>query len=62
MDFSKKENRELFEEEVKKRTEAPFYMSRDQAELLVTVLLADQAPPEATFSNFDDLMAWLDEE
>ena len=43
-DFSKPETKSLFESEVRKRMEEPFFMSRDQAEMLVAVLMTD--PPK----------------
>lgn len=42
MDFSKPETRALYEAEVRKRMEAPFYMSRKQAEMLVAVLMTNE--------------------
>lgn len=38
-DFSKQETKDLFESEVNKRMEAPFFMDRIQAEILVAVLM-----------------------
>jgi len=38
-DFSKPETKALFEEEVRKRMEPPFNMSRTQAEMLVAALM-----------------------
>lgn len=43
-DFSKPETKALFESEVQKRMDPPFLMSREQAEMLVAVLMTD--PPE----------------
>jgi hypothetical protein len=40
-DFSNPETKALFESEVRKRMEAPFLMSRTQAEMLVAVLLTE---------------------
>jgi hypothetical protein len=39
VDFSTPEGKALFESEVRKRMEAPFYMGREQAEMMVAVLL-----------------------
>lgn len=45
-DFSKRETQKLFVVEVRKRMEAPFFMSRDQAEMLVAALMTEPpAPP-----------------
>lgn len=41
VDFSTPEGKALFEREVRKRTEAPLHMTRDQAEMLVAVLLRE---------------------
>jgi hypothetical protein len=43
-DFSKPETRALYEAEVRKRMETPFFMDRTQAETLVAVLMTD--PPK----------------
>lgn len=45
-DFSKPETKALYESEVRKRMEAPFFMSRSQAEMLVAVLMTE--PPQET--------------
>ena len=39
VDFSKPETKALYETEVRIRMEPPFYMSRDQAEILVALLM-----------------------
>ncbi len=41
VDFSKPEVKALYENEVRKRTESPFSMPREQAEMLVAVLMSD---------------------
>jgi hypothetical protein len=41
-DFSTPEGKALFEREVRKRTEPPFNMGREQAEMLVAVLLTER--------------------
>jgi hypothetical protein len=46
-DFSKPETKALFAEEVRKRMDAPFYMSREQAELLVAALMMQRSPEAA---------------
>lgn len=40
VDFYSREGRELFQREVRKRMEAPFFMERNPAEMLVAALLA----------------------
>ena len=40
-DFSKRETRELYNAEVRKRMEAPFFMSLEQAQMLVAVLMTE---------------------
>lgn len=47
VDFSKPETKALYENEVRKRTESPFFMSREQAQMLVAVLMSDS--PETDF-------------
>lgn len=43
-DFSKPETRELYEAEVRRRMQPPFFMSRLQAEMIVAVMMTD--PPK----------------
>lgn len=33
-----------------------------RAAMIQAIIHADRAPPEKSFDNFDDLMAWLNEE
>lgn len=42
VDFSDPGMKQIFEREVRKRTEPPFSMSRSQAEMLVAVLMSEQ--------------------
>ena len=44
-DFSKPETRELYQREVQKRIDE-FGMGREQAEMLVAVLMTEPEPPE----------------
>jgi len=44
MDFSLPENKKLFEREVQVRMGPPFYLPREQAEMLVAALLTDFNP------------------
>jgi hypothetical protein len=44
-DFSKPETKALFEAEVRKRMEEPFFMTRAQSEMLVAALLSGPVPP-----------------
>ena len=49
VDFSKPETKALYEAEVRKRMEAPFFMDRAQAEMLVAFLMTD--PPKKEQSD-----------
>lgn len=50
-DFSKPETKELFECEVRKRMEAPSFMSRAQAEMLVAALMWNEPAPSLSTDN-----------
>jgi hypothetical protein len=47
VDFSNPETKALYVAEVSKRMDAPFYMSREQAEMLVAVLMTGPPSPKA---------------
>lgn len=46
VDFSKPETKALYVSEVRKRMEAPFFMSLEQAQMLVAALMAEPVPQE----------------